>query len=346
MPFPIFSLFLFLLALLSPAHSSLIPPSPLELTLDPRSQAGASNSTNNSGQGSPPGADDTGNQSTPGATIAMIILYALTALISLCFLTIVITGAIRARLHPEWNLPRNPASSTRARVLGRAILESIPIIKFGESAKSGAQATDVELARHKGVRTVVSEDADAAPPTTTDTVNTTTAASATPSADNDEMLCSICVEPFVKGDDVRVLPQCNHNFHPKCLDPWLLNVSGTCPLCRLDLTPSTENIKALDPGDGRIARLFLNRWGRRQTASERREALRALRDATTGENQGEMSTESAGRETGRGSGDVERSEEGQDDIVAAPEPVNSSQRRSMPPQPRQMSRGDSLRMLR
>jgi hypothetical protein len=23
---------------------------------------------------------------------------------------------------------------------------------------------------------------------------------------------------------------CNHKFHPECIDPWLLNVSGTCPL--------------------------------------------------------------------------------------------------------------------
>jgi hypothetical protein len=28
---------------------------------------------------------------------------------------------------------------------------------------------------------------------------------------------------------VRVLP-CQHQFHPPCVDPWLVNVSGTCPL--------------------------------------------------------------------------------------------------------------------
>ena len=41
--------------------------------------------------------------------------------------------------------------------------------------------------------------------------------------------CSICTEDFVKGEDVRVLP-CDHKYHPECIDPWLLNVSGTCPL--------------------------------------------------------------------------------------------------------------------
>merc|ERR1711939_833497 len=42
--------------------------------------------------------------------------------------------------------------------------------------------------------------------------------------------CSICTEDFERGQDVRVLP-CQHSFHPACIDPWLLNVSGTCPLC-------------------------------------------------------------------------------------------------------------------
>ena len=41
--------------------------------------------------------------------------------------------------------------------------------------------------------------------------------------------CSICTEDFAMGEDIRVLP-CDHKFHPACVDPWLLNVSGTCPL--------------------------------------------------------------------------------------------------------------------
>lgn len=40
---------------------------------------------------------------------------------------------------------------------------------------------------------------------------------------------SICVGAFVEGDDVRLLP-CGHDFHPACIDPWLLQRSGTCPL--------------------------------------------------------------------------------------------------------------------
>jgi len=57
------------------------------------------------------------------------------------------------------------------------------------------------------------------------------------SAKTSELGCSICTEDFTKGEDVRVLP-CNHKYHPACIDPWLLNVSGTCPLCRVDLRPA------------------------------------------------------------------------------------------------------------
>lgn len=44
----------------------------------------------------------------------------------------------------------------------------------------------------------------------------------------------MCTEDFVRGDNARVLP-CDHKFHPDCIDPWLLNVSSTCPMCRVDL---------------------------------------------------------------------------------------------------------------
>ncbi|KAK3316899.1 hypothetical protein B0H66DRAFT_307282 [Apodospora peruviana] len=48
--------------------------------------------------------------------------------------------------------------------------------------------------------------------------------------------CTVCTDDFDDDDDVRVLP-CHHTFHQKCIDPWLLGVTGTCPVCRTDLNP-------------------------------------------------------------------------------------------------------------
>ena len=59
-------------------------------------------------------------------------------------------------------------------------------------------------------------------------ISTTTTQEA-PRFDDGSLACSICVEPFAEGESTRVLP-CGHDFHPACIDPWLLSVSGTCPL--------------------------------------------------------------------------------------------------------------------
>ncbi|KFK24948.1 hypothetical protein AALP_AA8G046900 [Arabis alpina] len=48
------------------------------------------------------------------------------------------------------------------------------------------------------------------------------------------MECLICLGEFVEGEKVRVLPKCNHGFHVKCIDTWLLSHSS-CPTCRQSL---------------------------------------------------------------------------------------------------------------
>ncbi|ORY35619.1 hypothetical protein BCR39DRAFT_511164 [Naematelia encephala] len=47
--------------------------------------------------------------------------------------------------------------------------------------------------------------------------------------------CPICLLDFEEGDDLRVLPcEREHVYHQACIDPWLLQVSSSCPLCRKD----------------------------------------------------------------------------------------------------------------
>lgn len=46
--------------------------------------------------------------------------------------------------------------------------------------------------------------------------------------------CPICLGEFEDGEKVRILPKCNHGFHVRCIDTWLLSHSS-CPNCRHSL---------------------------------------------------------------------------------------------------------------
>ena len=187
---------------------------------------------------------------SPTTAVAMIILYSITGIITALFLIIIIVGAIRAHRHPERYGPRRVigrARQGRAKGLARAMLETLPIVKFGdkeEDDKTPVQGRDVELANaSKNAAAGTEQHGDGASTSNTaapaesgpDVVKTEAAAGSGQqtkgvgdNADNG-LACSVCTDDFVKGQDIRVLP-CKHKFHPECIDPWLLNVSGTCPL--------------------------------------------------------------------------------------------------------------------
>ena len=272
---------------------------------------------------------------SPSTAVAMIILYSITGVITALFLVIIVTGAVRAHRHPERYGPRNllgrPRQS-RARGLARAMLDSLPIVKVGERVppKDG----DIELAADATSSSHVEGESDALHPPADGTAETVrpsadiggiaaarTAAATAGAADieNDNLGCSICTEDFELGQDQRVLP-CDHRYHPACIDPWLLNVSGTCPLCRIDLRPQQtaaepeldENgdpvTRLAPPLDGEVRpsvrRSFLfSLMGLgqpdRMTREERLEALRQYRaDAAARERQvpaGEAAREESGR---------------------------------------------------
>lgn len=187
-----------------------------------------------------------GTASTGGSNsvVAMSILYSITGLITLLFLIIIATGAVRAHRHPERYGPRagygGRSRQSRARGLARAVLETLPIVKFGDPQPAKGDP-DQELESVAGDRGVESPEPvhetahrKSATPTAPVAVSKTTGSEVTPAPDiegvgEEQLGCSICTEDFTVGEDVRVLP-CDHKFHPACIDPWLVNVSGTCPL--------------------------------------------------------------------------------------------------------------------
>lgn len=220
----------------------------------------ANSSTGSSGNSSSNSSNNNPLGPSPSTAVAMIILYSITGVITALFLVIIITGAVRAHRHPERYGPRDilgrPRQS-RARGLARAMLDTIPVVRFGE--RDASKPADVELAeepreadatvprdssadnedRNKTIEPTfgVVDSRTAKPPNSRDAMGiapaehpvnaeTGSAGRKTPEASN---VCSICTDDFERGQELRVLP-CDHKFHSTCVDPWLLNVSGTCPL--------------------------------------------------------------------------------------------------------------------
>jgi hypothetical protein len=200
------------------------------------------------GNFSGPTVDGAESQQGNNSAVAMSILYSITGLITLLFLVIIATGAIRAHRYPERYGPRSAYGGrprqSRARGIARAVLETIPIVKFGAAPAAkpdpNIELEDTELGqRNVHHLSTIPEDAESQPKSTNQPeresrmpVAAATVAAAAGEGERlgDEHLgCSICTEDFTVGEDVRVLP-CDHKFHPPCIDPWLINVSGTCPL--------------------------------------------------------------------------------------------------------------------
>ena len=236
--------------------------------------------SDNNGTSSNNGSSNFGR--SPTTAVAMIILYSITGIITALFLLIIVVGAIRAHRHPERYGPRSTAGVTRqsrAKGIARAMLETLPIVKFGDNEEAKpAQPTSSTNHAHERDRDIElgtidtgntqshlpeqSSQGTEQPHSTLETSNETSdtqqaemvrtvsapaspnnidAATPSPEANaQNGLACSVCTDDFVKGQDIRVLP-CDHKFHPECIDPWLLNVSGTCPMCRVDLRPTTSN---------------------------------------------------------------------------------------------------------
>ncbi|KZZ91977.1 Zinc finger, RING/FYVE/PHD-type [Ascosphaera apis ARSEF 7405] len=244
-----------------------------------------------------------------GGSNALIILYTITAIITILFLGVIIAGAVRAhrnpaRYGPRAAVPNGRSRQTRAKGLARAMLETLPVVKFGDEEDQQRDVDntkkDVEMAdydeehdqsgifhhrkdademtegvssdketdtKHPGrvedeismssgqIRPVVADQSALSKEISTgsdehdeDKVSSQITIDASQPkyyTEDSSPICPICTDDFKKGENLRVLP-CRHRFHSDCVDPWLVNVSGTCPLCRVDLNPEEEKAEGED----------------------------------------------------------------------------------------------------
>ncbi|KAK4851864.1 hypothetical protein QYF36_019028 [Acer negundo] len=50
--------------------------------------------------------------------------------------------------------------------------------------------------------------------------------------------CAVCLCEFEDDETLRLIPKCDHVFHPECIDAWLSSHT-TCPVCRANLSPQS-----------------------------------------------------------------------------------------------------------
>lgn len=54
-------------------------------------------------------------------------------------------------------------------------------------------------------------------------------------------MCSICIDEFVAGEKIIMLPRCRHGFHRDCIHPWLTERQGCCPFCKAAVFAESES---------------------------------------------------------------------------------------------------------
>ncbi|KAK7277899.1 hypothetical protein RJT34_22918 [Clitoria ternatea] len=57
--------------------------------------------------------------------------------------------------------------------------------------------------------------------------------------------CAVCLNEFEDTETLRLIPKCDHVFHPECIDEWLASHT-TCPVCRANLAPQPgESVRGI-----------------------------------------------------------------------------------------------------
>ncbi|KAI0036901.1 hypothetical protein K488DRAFT_67289 [Vararia minispora EC-137] len=179
---------------------------------------------------------------------------------------------VRAVRHPErYASAEGGFTGGPGGTLTRAILDTFPVIKFhsgGVERPRSTATTDADAAEKAAHEMDVFDDDRKAPPLDEEhtlpplpatqeaeqpiaSPSSMQAAAEIPSVRAREPVatevsdpmpdqigretCPICIVDFEEGDDLRVLPcEGQHQFHQACVDPWLLELSTSCPICRQD----------------------------------------------------------------------------------------------------------------
>jgi len=84
-----------------------------------------------------------------------------------------------------------------------------------------------------------------------------------------QLTCPICIDDFESGEELRLLP-CQHRYHTLCIDPWLLDISPLCPMCKTDYTSWESEMNATQHNQDSSGSLSIETTGNNNYMTNRR----------------------------------------------------------------------------
>ncbi|KAJ0108983.1 hypothetical protein J7T55_005531 [Diaporthe amygdali] len=165
--------------------------------------------------------DDAQNASAPGTKMAT----ALALTLVFCFILVYLIAKSRGPVGPILGVIRETGTRRSAARLRHEELDSFPILEFKAGRRTTSKGQDAPATAGQPTMTACTKSKIQSRVTMRlpesmqafSKMYFTTKHRFGPSL----QVCSICTEDFVDGDDIRRLP-CDHIFHPRCIDPWLI----------------------------------------------------------------------------------------------------------------------------
>ncbi|CAG8719212.1 21034_t:CDS:2 [Cetraspora pellucida] len=222
------------------------------------------------------------NSAQPYQT-AMVVLYTISGVVLGLFFLVVITNVIINRVRSQQDSgissSNDPSQSPKHVGIAKTVLESFPVYFF--SLRNNPDVVNKDLEGGKDIKDIGSkemqtDDKNNIPlndlPQETNKKDETSKLSeieGDKSSNNDnktsnnqsisetsvlppsisnkvteeQLTCPICLGDFESGEELRILP-CHHQYHTSCIDPWLLEISTLCPMCKADYTSWNEESSA------------------------------------------------------------------------------------------------------